>query len=1155
MSRSLRRVSSVSGQPVSRAIRPVCEGLEQRRLLALIVPVLNSLPGAPHTLYLDFDGAPAFDWATANGVDYITQRVHGAGNDNTPVPAMSMDADAGNFSAPELTLIRDIFNHVREKFSPFNINVTTVDPGALIDGQSMRILVGGLNSDWYGSGGGVANVGAYNDSHYDNTGFVWPNGLAPRFATEADFIRHNTAENIAHEAGHVFGLNHVRHNLPGGSVQEYYTGNGANTPIMGGSSNAFLNIDSNTQTSRAIWWNSGLYGQNNPDAAQDDLAKLYSVISTRPDDHGPSNGGPTLFTNDNQGNLSGSGVIGSVLDVDGFRFISSSTTASFTVTNGALGGRPATDVSLDGAMLLPRVELRAVGTNALISATITISANGQTTTLSTSNLTIGQQYAINVRGDLTYGSIGQYTVAGQLQAFAKLNNGVLSVTGFDNVNDDIQFDLYMLNGQLQLYVDDAINGNPSQVAAYYFPWSQINSIVISTRSGDDTVRLLSSLPLTPITLDMGSGFADTLDMRTTVGQADMIVSGARIEFSYTTINYNDTVERVIARGTPGNDRLYVDGMRSNLQMFLYGGAGNDTLTVTTTAMDVTGPGGSFFGATFYGEAGTDSVSFNDNSGTAGRTYDFDTTGVRINGGAILGGGPSFGLATHESVTVFGGSGNDTVNVHSWRAGVSLTVNGNDGNDALELSPINRNVPANFAYAGATLLLNFRGGLGVDSIGIHNDNTTTSYYYNVIATTIGVSNIISPPTPSPAFGLNVAYTSAEHITAVAGSANDGFQFTTTAEGSTYEMNGGLGNEYFAVGAPIGSQLTSGIRSKLILNGGGGTGDNLTVYDQSDTIGRTLHIDDHSIGAAAGDDLLGAGGFIDYAAISGPIIVNLGSGADTIYARPSDLAPITIRGNGPSVGEAVGDFLGLAFANIGDPTFAPGAPGAGAWSFSDRQPINFTGIDSAPVIDDLAPEPLAGEFFYNVAAQQVDFTFSEDVSANPLHAWFYLTNITAGYDISPGQMAMTYDTKSNVAHITFPGLPNGALPDGDYHVNLTAGYVDLFGNSSVTPLEFDFFILAGDANHDRTVGFDDLLTLAQNYGQSGMTFSGGDFNYDGTVGFDDLLALAQNYGTTLLASGDSIRNATSGSFTRALTLATETRAKPRGRSSLREISPFL
>ena len=54
--------------------------------------------------------------------------------------------------------------------------------------------------------------------------------------------------------------------------------------------------------------------------------------------------------------------------------------------------------------------------------------------------------------------------------------------------------------------------------------------------------------------------------------------------------------------------------------------------------------------------------------------------------------------------------------------------------------------------------------------------------------------------------------------------------------------------------------------------------------------------------------------------------------------------------------------------------------------------------------------------------------------------------------------------------------------------------------------------GDVNLDGVVGFADLLSLAQHYGQGNATWDEGDLNYDGVVNFSDLLALAQNYGAT-------------------------------------------
>ena len=61
-------------------------------------------------------------------------------------------------------------------------------------------------------------------------------------------------------------------------------------------------------------------------------------------------------------------------------------------------------------------------------------------------------------------------------------------------------------------------------------------------------------------------------------------------------------------------------------------------------------------------------------------------------------------------------------------------------------------------------------------------------------------------------------------------------------------------------------------------------------------------------------------------------------------------------------------------------------------------------------------------------------------------------------------------------------------------------------------------AGDSDLSGTVGFEDLLALAQNYDAlgSGRTWQQGDFNYDGVAEFADLLTLAQNYNLSGLGS---------------------------------------
>jgi MYXO-CTERM domain-containing protein len=64
----------------------------------------------------------------------------------------------------------------------------------------------------------------------------------------------------------------------------------------------------------------------------------------------------------------------------------------------------------------------------------------------------------------------------------------------------------------------------------------------------------------------------------------------------------------------------------------------------------------------------------------------------------------------------------------------------------------------------------------------------------------------------------------------------------------------------------------------------------------------------------------------------------------------------------------------------------------------------------------------------------------------------------------------------------------------------------------------YTVAGDANLDGTVNFDDLVKLAQNYDQTVSVtteswWTHGDFTYDGVVNFNDLVKLAQNYNTAV------------------------------------------
>lgn len=89
----------------------------------------------------------------------------------------------------------------------------------------------------------------------------------------------------------------------------------------------------------------------------------------------------------------------------------------------------------------------------------------------------------------------------------------------------------------------------------------------------------------------------------------------------------------------------------------------------------------------------------------------------------------------------------------------------------------------------------------------------------------------------------------------------------------------------------------------------------------------------------------------------------------------------------------------------------------------------------------------------------------------------------------------------------------FPDGNYTATLPAGsVVDKAGNPLAEDLTLGFFVLAGDANRDRTVDIADFAILAGQFNQPG-TFGQGDFDYDGTVGIADFAILASKFNTTL------------------------------------------
>lgn len=370
---------------------PSLTSLEPRLLFTYplsSVPVLNSHPDASRPLYLDFNGTPAESWGLVSV---------------PATPAFNQDGDPSSFSDSELASIRDIFARVAEKYAPFDLNVTTVDPLTWVDDEnpsSARIVIGG-NGDWWGNGvAGIAYVGGlYNPQ--PNTGYV--------FSQDLGNLNKPVAETVAHEAGHLFGLEHQ--SVYSGTTRtiEYNPGNAEKAPIMG-----------NSRTSaRGLWWN----GPNaiSSTTLQDDLAVLEAVLGYRQDDHANTSATATALSVVNLF-ATRAGIIERASDSDVFSFTAQAGQVSFTATPGS--HVLAQSGSTSGAMLDLKLELRNSAGTTIASADTT--SLGETLA---ANIPAGTYYLVVASHGL-YGDIGTYNITGTLPA-ADLTPPRVSSSSYD----------------------------------------------------------------------------------------------------------------------------------------------------------------------------------------------------------------------------------------------------------------------------------------------------------------------------------------------------------------------------------------------------------------------------------------------------------------------------------------------------------------------------------------------------------------------------------------------------------------------------------------------------------------------------------------------------------------------------------------------------
>lgn len=349
------------------------------------LPLHHSKPGAPWTIFLDFDGA------TVRG---------GAGGWSFPVRStigLTIDADSLTFNAEEQAVISRTWGRVAEDWMPFDVDITTEQP-ALINTRVLWAIIGRSPRD-FGFGSNVGGVSLF------NFGYMQFGPFTPTFTFWEPWGPRNhsdIADTLSQENGHMFGLLHDGLRTDTGGIIEYYSGHGTGptswAPIMGmGGKNV-------------THWSRGDYpGHVNPFcssfpcdvyAKQDDIAIIAGKLGFRADDVGDDIATAAALT------VPASGVITSTTDVDVFA-LPRATDVNIAVTPFRAGELT------DGGNLDVTIEIvNAAGLVVAASDDV-----NETAATLTAVLPSGQHY-LRVRPSFNpdnypiYDSLGQYTITG-----------------------------------------------------------------------------------------------------------------------------------------------------------------------------------------------------------------------------------------------------------------------------------------------------------------------------------------------------------------------------------------------------------------------------------------------------------------------------------------------------------------------------------------------------------------------------------------------------------------------------------------------------------------------------------------------------------------------------------------------------------------------